>query len=479
MRRSSPPACDARRRRGSSRAARTPGSARPAAPTGGSTGPGPAPAAAHPPPRPGGSGSARIDRPRGTAPRPGRRNPGRTRPGPTRRPGTNAPGPAAWRSNASHTARANDAQQAMTASLEPATFSAIGRQRRRCQRTRANPIDEPFATGRTLATESGSPVSAAVGAIGADGSGPITGAVRPRASRQTARGPGDLRVEPRPLSYALLGRWPSRAPTSPWFCRTGRRARTLTTRSGRILEVRVENVIRDLNHGLRQLARRPGFAAAAIASLAMGVGLNTTLFSVVNAVLLRDTPIERARPAGRDLLGPHRRFAAPHHARIPTSFRSARALAAFAGLAAHAPRARHPLERRQPSRAGDRRSRSPRTTSTCSASGPRSAAASCREENVVGGRAPGGRPQPWAVAAALRRPPRRAGPDARDLRRRPTSIVGVAPPRLLRDGARHRARVLGAGDDGRAAQLLGHPEQHGRRPGHDAHRASAASAGCS
>ena len=55
----------------------------------------------------------------------------------------------------------------------------------------------------------------------------------------------------------------------------------------------MENVIRDLNHGLRQLARRPGFAAAAIASLAMGVGLNTTLFSVVNAVLLRDTPIER------------------------------------------------------------------------------------------------------------------------------------------------------------------------------------------
>lgn len=55
----------------------------------------------------------------------------------------------------------------------------------------------------------------------------------------------------------------------------------------------MENLIRDLRHGLRQLARRPGFAAAAIASLALGVGLNTTLFSVVNAVLLRDTPIER------------------------------------------------------------------------------------------------------------------------------------------------------------------------------------------
>ncbi len=55
----------------------------------------------------------------------------------------------------------------------------------------------------------------------------------------------------------------------------------------------MENLVRDLRHGLRQLARRPGFAAAAIASLALGVGLNTTLFSIVNAVLLRDTPIER------------------------------------------------------------------------------------------------------------------------------------------------------------------------------------------
>jgi predicted permease len=55
----------------------------------------------------------------------------------------------------------------------------------------------------------------------------------------------------------------------------------------------MESLVRDLRHGLRQLARRPGFAAAAIASLALGVGLNTTLFSVVNAVLLRDTPIER------------------------------------------------------------------------------------------------------------------------------------------------------------------------------------------
>ena len=47
------------------------------------------------------------------------------------------------------------------------------------------------------------------------------------------------------------------------------------------------SLIRDLKHGLRQLLHYPGFTAAAVASLALGIGLNTTLFSIVNAVLLR------------------------------------------------------------------------------------------------------------------------------------------------------------------------------------------------
>jgi predicted permease len=53
----------------------------------------------------------------------------------------------------------------------------------------------------------------------------------------------------------------------------------------------MNTLLGDLRHGVRQLVQRPGFAAAAIASLALGIGLNVTLFSVVNGVLLRDTAI--------------------------------------------------------------------------------------------------------------------------------------------------------------------------------------------
>jgi predicted permease len=55
----------------------------------------------------------------------------------------------------------------------------------------------------------------------------------------------------------------------------------------------MSSFLRDLRHGTRQLVRKPGFAAAAIASLALGIGLNTTLFSVVNGVLLRDSPVSQ------------------------------------------------------------------------------------------------------------------------------------------------------------------------------------------
>src|SRR6185436_14310314 len=56
-------------------------------------------------------------------------------------------------------------------------------------------------------------------------------------------------------------------------------------------EETMDAFLSDLGHGVRLLVRRPGFTAVAVLSLALCIGLNTTLFSIVNAVLFRGTPV--------------------------------------------------------------------------------------------------------------------------------------------------------------------------------------------
>ena len=50
----------------------------------------------------------------------------------------------------------------------------------------------------------------------------------------------------------------------------------------------ISSFLRDLRYALRNLARNPGFACVSILALALGVGANSAIFTVVQSVLLRE-----------------------------------------------------------------------------------------------------------------------------------------------------------------------------------------------
>src|SRR6266567_1666794 len=63
----------------------------------------------------------------------------------------------------------------------------------------------------------------------------------------------------------------------------------------------LETTAKDFRYAVRMLARNPAFAAVAILSLALGVGANTAIFSLTDAVLLRMLPVEK--PEQLELVG--------------------------------------------------------------------------------------------------------------------------------------------------------------------------------
>jgi len=82
-------------------------------------------------------------------------------------------------------------------------------------------------------------------------------------------------------------------------------------RVGRI----VEATLQDIRYGLRTLVKHPGFSLTAIVTLALGIGVNTAVFSVVYGILLRSLPYRD----GAQLVVLHQEATRAHATDIPFS----------------------------------------------------------------------------------------------------------------------------------------------------------------
>ncbi|KAA6457628.1 ABC transporter permease [Acidobacteria bacterium AB60] len=108
--------------------------------------------------------------------------------------------------------------------------------------------------------------------------------------------------------------------------------------------VRLEKLWRDVRFGMRSLAQSPGFTVTAVLTLALGVGANTAVFSVMNAVLLRSLPVADAErvvylrtsgaPRGTGTIDSNQTFSYPVYDELRRQSKGLAAVMAYVPLSA-------------------------------------------------------------------------------------------------------------------------------------------------
>jgi len=94
----------------------------------------------------------------------------------------------------------------------------------------------------------------------------------------------------------------------------------------------MDTLLHDLRYAIRRLTRAPGFTFLAVLTLALGIGANSAIFSVVNAVLLRPLPYPEPEQIDRVFStrrGEHIPLSGPDFFQMKDETRAYESLAAF------------------------------------------------------------------------------------------------------------------------------------------------------